>query len=582
MRHLQQYDSLGGVLVKGGIYQIDVNRLVWERWRDLANNDPNKEAIVHWVAGEEPTRWKWGQLFKKSMEIAQYLHTAGVKKGDVCALIIRHNKYFYPIYFAISALGALPSVLAYPNPRLHPEKFRQGLAGMAQRSGLDWFLTEKDLQEVIEPLYAKHKNTIKGTIYPLDCIEEETAKQLFADHPMTDPEEPCLLQHSSGTTGLQKAVVLSNRAILEHVARYGEAIQITPNDKIISWLPLYHDMGLIAAFYLPLTLGIPVVQLDPFEWVVAPVILLEAISKENGTISWLPNFAYNLMADRIREEDLQGIRLDDIRMLINCSEPVRSESHDKFFKRYKRYGLKRESLGACYAMAETTFAATQTPPGKEARKVFVKREEIMKGKVEISNIQDGARISVSSGFPISGCELKIVGESGEDLPTGYVGEVAIRSVSLFNEYRNNPEITDEVLKNGWYFSGDYGFIYEGEYYIIARKKDILIVAGNNIYPEDVEDAVSQVKGVFPGRVIAFGIEDEISGTELICVVAETNFNDSEEQKKLRQDIIKAGMEIDVTISRVYIAPPRWLIKSSSGKPSRKANMERAINELAWR
>ena len=206
----------------------------------------------------------------------------------------------------------------------------------------------------------------------------------------------------------------------------------------------------------------------------------------------------------------------------------------------------------------------------------------MKGKAVITNNQDGARISVSSGFPISGCELKIVGESGEDLPTGTVGEVAIRSVSLFNEYRNNPDKTDEVLKDGWYFSGDYGFQYKEEFYIIGRKKDILIVAGNNIYPEDVEDAVSQVKGVFPGRVIAFGIEDEISGTEQICVVAETEINNTEEQKKIRQEIIKAGMDIDVTITRVYIAPSRWLIKSSSGKPSRKANMERALVELAWR
>ena len=568
--------------MSGEIYKINANRIVWERWRDLANSAPEKEAIVHWVAGEEPVRWKWGQLFKKSLEMAQYLHTAGVKKGDVCALIIRHNKYFYPIYFAISALGALPSVLAYPNARLHPEKFRQGLEGMAQRSGLDWFLTEKELKEVIEPLYSRQKNTIRGTIFPLDFIEEKNAKEIFFDHPKTDPDEPCLLQYSSGTTGLQKAVVLSNRAILEHVSRYGEAIQVNPNDKIISWLPLYHDMGLIAAFYLPLTLGIPVVQLDPFEWVMAPVILLEAISKERGTLAWLPNFAYNLMADRIREDDLRDIKMDSIRMLINCSEPVRSESHDKFFKRFQPYGLRKESLAACYAMAETTFAATQTPPGMEANKVFVKREEIMKGKVVITNNQDGARISVSSGFPISGCELKIVGDSGEDLPTGTVGEVAIRSVSLFNEYRNNPDKTDEVLKDGWYFSGDYGFQYKEEFYIIGRKKDILIVAGNNIYPEDVEDAVSQVKGVFPGRVIAFGIEDEISGTELICVVAEANVNNSEEKKNLRLEIIKAGMNIDVTISRVYIAPPRWLIKSSSGKPSRKANMERALVELAWR
>src|SRR3990172_6413369 len=563
-------------------YKMDVNKVVWERWRDLANSDPEKEAIVHWVAGEEPFRWNWGQLFKKSLEIAKYLQMSGVKKGDVCALIIRHNKYFYPIYFAISALGALPSVLAYPNARLHPEKFRQGLEGMAQRSGLDWLLTEKELKEVIEPLSSRKKSTIRGIIFPLDFIEEKHTKEIFVDHPDTNHDEPCLLQHSSGTTGLQKAVVLSNRAILEHVFRYGEAIQVNPDDKRVSWLPLYHDMGLIAAFYLPLTLGIPVIQVDPFEWVTAPIILLEAISKERGTLSWLPNFAYNLMADRIRKDDLQGITMDSIRMLINCSEPVRSESHDKFFKRFQPYGLKKESLAACYAMAETTFAATQTPPGMGANKVFVKREEIMKGKVVITSNQDGARISVSSGFPISGCELKIVGQSGEDLPTGNVGEVAIRSVSLFNEYRNNPDKTCEVLKDGWYFSGDYGFQYKEEFYIIGRKKDILIVAGNNIYPEDVEDAVSQVKGVFPGRVIAFGIEDEISGTEQICVVAETEINNTEEQKKLRQEIIKAGMDIDVTISRVYIAPPRWLIKSSSGKPSRKANMERALSDLAWR
>lgn len=564
------------------VYRIDVNKTVWERWSDLANAAPEKEAIVHWVAGEEPVRWKWGELFEKSLEVGQYLHTCGVKKGHVCALIIRHNKYFYPIYLAISALGAIPSILAYPNVRLHPEKFRQGVEGMAQRSGLDWLVTEKDLKDVIEPLCSRQKSTIKGTIYPLGVIEREDRKEMIEAHPRADADEPCLLQHSSGTTGLQKAVVLSNRAILEHVARYGEAIQVAPDDKIISWLPLYHDMGLIAAFYLPLTLGIPVVQLDPFEWVVAPVILLEAISKEKGTLSWLPNFAYNLMADRIRDEDLQGIDLSGVRMLINCSEPVRSESHDKFFRRYARHGLRKESLGACYAMAETTFAATQTPPGKEARRVFVRRNEIMKGKVEITEDRDGSRISVSSGFAIPGCDLKIVSESGEELPAGYVGEVAIRSVSLFNEYRNNPEKTSEALKDGWYFSGDYGFMYEGEYYIIGRKKDIIIVAGNNIYPEDVEDAVSQVKGVFPGRVIAFGIEDEVSGTEQIGVIAETSASNPEEQKKLRQEIIKACMDIDVTVSRVYLAPARWLIKSSSGKPSRKANMERALSELAWR
>jgi acyl-CoA synthetase (AMP-forming)/AMP-acid ligase II len=340
-------------------------------------------------------------------------------------------------------------------------------------------------------------------------------------------------------------------------------------------------MGLIAAFYLPLVLGIPLVQLDPFEWVVAPVILLEALSRERGTLTWLPNFAYNLMADRIRDEDLEGIRLDSLRMVINCAEPVRSESHERFYRSFARYGLRRESLAACYAMAETTFAVTQTPQGTEARKINISRHDIAKGIAKAATEADFIRECVSSGVPISGCEVRILGEKGEDLPPNSIGEIVIRSVSLFNGYRNNEEKTVEVLRDGWYFSGDYGFQQDGELYVIGRKKDIIIVAGKNIYPEDIEDAVVQVEGVLPGRVIAFGLEDDDSGTEQICVVAETPCTEESTRKRVRLSIVETCMAIDVTVAKVYLAPPRWLIKSSAGKPSRNANKNRAINSLTY-
>jgi len=233
-------------------------------------------------------------------------------------------------------------------------------------------------------------------------------------------------------------------------------------------------------------------------------------------------------------------------------------------------------------MAETTFAATQTAPSVESRKVFVEREALAQGLVQIVEGDKGARVCVSSGAPISGCEMRIIGESGEVLPEGRVGEIAIRSVSLFDGYRNNPEKTEEVLKEGWYFSGDYGFLYQGEFYIIGRKKDIIIIAGNNIFPEDIEDTVGNVPGVIPGRVISFGIEDERSGTEEVCVIAESKVENEADKKNLRLAIREAGMGIDVSIGRVYIAPPRWLIKSSSGKPSRNANKERALRELSWK
>jgi fatty-acyl-CoA synthase len=563
-------------------HAITASGTVWDLWRQRAEESPSREAIVHWKAGKEPFRWCWSSLLVTAYGFALRLLDLGVRKGEVCAIIIRHHRNFYPIYMAISSIGALPAVLAYPNPRLHPEKFREGLEGMARRSGLDWLLTERELETIIHPLVIRPGTTIRGVFFPLEWEEERKQPEICSQSKAALPDDPCLLQHSSGTTGLQKAVVLTNRAVLEHVRRYGESIRVTSEDKIVSWLPLYHDMGLIAAFYLPLSLGIPVIQIDPFEWISAPVIFMEAISLEKGTLAWLPNFAYNLMADRIHGEDLAGMRLDSMRMLINCSEPVRFESHLKFYRKFSPYGIRREVLAACYAMAETTFAVTQTAPGVDAKTISADREEIAKGRLRITGNDNTGRKCVSSGAPIDGCELRIVDESGIDLPEGRVGEIAIRSVSLFDGYRNNPEKTDEDLRNGWYFSGDLGFSYKGEYYVIGRKKDLIIIAGKNVYPEDIEDCVNLVPGVLPGRVISFGIEDELSGTEQVYVIAETGLDDEAEKRRLRLSIREAGMGIDVTIAKVYLAPPRWLIKSSSGKPSRSANMVRALRELRWR
>ena len=559
-----------------------LNRILWDCWIENALRAPGKDAVIHWVAGEEPYRWTRGELVAAAIRVAERLCAAGVRKDDVCAIIIRHHREFYPLYLGVSALGALPAVLAYPNPRLHPDKFRDGLMGMARRSGLDWILTEADLTPQVAPLALMEGSTVRGILTPMEWEATDGGGTGHFEHPAVDPEEPCLLQHSSGTTGLQKAVILSHRAILEHVRFYSDSIGLCQEDKIASWLPLYHDMGLIAAFYVPLTAGVPIVQIDPFEWVKAPVLLLEALSREKATLSWLPNFAYNILADRVHEEDLEGLSLDTVRMLINCSEPVRAESHEKFFRRFSRYGLKKEALGACYAMAETTFAVTQTSPGVVARELSVDREELSRGVVQVTEDASRARVCVSSGALISGCEARIVGESGEDIPEDRVGEIAIRSVSLFNGYRNNPEKTAEVLRDGWFFSGDYGFLHGGEYFVIGRKKDIIIVAGKNFYPEDIEDSVGQVPGVIPGRVVAFGEEDSDLGTEQIFVIAETEIEGEKKKKSLRASIVEAGMLMDVTISRVYLAPLRWLIKSSAGKPSRSANRDRAILELRYR
>lgn len=564
-------------------FNIDEANTLWKRWELNAKKYPDKEAIVHWVAGEEPYRWTYKNLIETAKKFSIKLKEIGIRHGEVCAIIIRHNPLFYPLYLGISRIGALPAILAYPNPRIHPDKFRQGLEGMSQRSGLDYILTERGLDPIIRPLIENPKSTIKSIYFPLEWdlsteINSSIDSEIEEIISTIKDTEPAFLQHSSGTTGLQKPVVLSHRAVLNHVLNLGKAFKLSEKDKAASWLPLYHDFGLIAAFQIPLAYGITTVQLDPFEWVLAPIILLEAITKEKATMTFLPNFAYNVLADKIDEEELEGIDLSSLRIIVNAAEPIRHDSHLKFVNRFQKYGFNPLALACLYGMAEATLGVTVTEPGKPITELAVDRNELSKGIVKFADNNSAVRICVSSGKLIDGCGARVVDENRKDILDGFVGEIAVKSVSQFDGYRNYPEKTAEVVEDGWYFTGDYGFRYKDEFFIIGRKKDIIIVAGKNIYPEDIEDVVNQVEGVIPGRVIAFGEEDPDMGTEFVSVVAETNAETEEEKNKIRLNILKAGMSIDIVIHKVYLVPPRWLIKSSSGKPSRKANKERLISK----
>jgi acyl-CoA synthetase (AMP-forming)/AMP-acid ligase II len=551
---------------------------IWHKWCENADKSANSVAVVHWKAGEAPFRWTWGELIQAGRLYAAAFVSRGIQRGEVCAIICRHNPLFYPIYFGCVCAGAIPAVLAYQNPRLHPDKFRAGLEGMGMRSGLDWILTERALEDVLRPLLGSGRSTINGLHFPFERAEylARVEPRNSGEEPALRASDPLLLQHSSGTTGLQKPVLLSHGTVLGHVTEYARFLEISHADKIVSWLPLYHDMGLIAAFHLPLALGIPTIQIDPFEWVLAPSLLLEVISVERATMTWLPNFAFSMMADKIKEEDLEDVTLDTCRMLINCSEPVRHRDQEKFLRRFGTRGLRREALSSCYAMAETTFAVTQTPPGRQPTTLAVDAQALSKGIA--SQVSDDSTVKVceSSGELILGCEIRIVDENFSDVEEGRVGEVLIKTRWMFEGYRNYPEKTAAAIRDGWYISGDYGFRCGNDYYIIGRKKDIIIIAGNNIYPEDVEAAINDLDGVIPGRVVAFGEEDVEFGSERLSVVVETPLTDEAKLKQLRKAILMAGMSIDVSITNVYLVSPRFLIKSSAGKPSRSANKDRVL------
>ena len=564
-------------------------KTLWKKWLQNAQLTPDKDAIVHWIAGEEPVRWTFSSIVESAKQFSHHIRQAGIKKDDVCAIIIRHNPFLYPLYMGISRTGALPAILAYPNPRLHPEKFRQGLEGMAQRSGLDYILTERELEPIIRPLIEKPGSTIKAVFFPLEWDvnrklnkeEDDRIEQAASEVKETDV---FLVQHSSGTTGLQKPIAVTHKALLEHAVSCNNALHLSSGDIAASWLPLYHDMGLIGAFHIPFLSGMTSVHISPFEWILAPILLLEVITKEKATFSYIPNFAYNFLAEKIPDEELEGTDLSSLKLLINGAEPIRHDSHEKFVARFTKYNLNPLCLATVYGMAELTLTLSYSEPGKPLTELRLDRNKLSEGRVKFAGKDSIERVCVSCGKPINGAEAHIVDVNRRELPESFVGEIAVKSISLFEGYRNYPEKTAEVVEDGWYFTGDYGFKYNDEIYVIGRKKDLIIVAGKNLYPEDIEDTLNNVEGVIPGRVIAFGEEDASLGTEKVSVVAETKLETDAEKNKLRVDILKAGMTIDVNISKVYLAPPRWLIKSSSGKPSRKANKERLTlkeDPLIW-
>lgn len=567
------------------------NETIWHLWNLNAEKYPDKDAIIFWQAGEDPYRWTFSELILAVEKYAVWLKNKGIKPHEVCGLIFSHNKEFYPVYLAVVSIGAVPSILAYPNKRIHPEKFISRLQGIAQNSGLDWVLTEKDLESMLHPLVYIEGSTIKGMNFPFEIqnnlqVSGKDIQELLKLRQEINSESPALLQHSSGAADLQKPVLLSNKAVLNQIKNYSEMIRTTGQDKIVSWLPLYHDMGLIAAFHLPLALGISTIHIDPFQWTITPVVLLNAITKERATLCWMPNFAFNFMASKIKEEELKSITLESMRMFINCSEPVKNDSAERFFIRFAGKGLKENAISTCYGMAETTFAVTQTPPGIKPEKIIVDKEELKKGNVKIIEDKNSGKILLSSGRIMKGCKLRIVSEKNIDLDEAEIGEIVINSESMFEGYRNYPEKTNEALKNNWYYSGDLGFMYKDNLYVLGRKDDLIISAGNNIFPDEVEYAINDVVGIIPGRTVAFGEFDEDFGSEHISVIVETESNygqDSKEQNKLKTRIIKAGMDADFTIKKVYFVPPRWLTKDSSGKLSRKDNKKRILDneKIVW-
>lgn len=530
-------------------------------------------AVIYVATGEEPQIVTRDAFRAAVMQYAAALQHMGIAPRDL--VVIAHTQNLESIFAFWGAIlaGAIPSMFTTLTEKLDREIYMRGMAELVRLSQVRAVLTTDEFA----PTLAEHVDCpVYGSEALKTSIQAGAAPQIHTPQ----PERIAFLQHSSGTTGLQKGVALAHDAVLNQLASYSDAVGLRDDDVIVSWLPLYHDMGLIAGFLMPLIQGVPLVLMSPFDWVMHPALLLRAIHDYQGTLCWLPNFAYNHMAQRIRARDSEGFDLSSMRMFVNCSEPVHDESHAQFLERFAPNGVTPNMLKVSYAMAENTFAVTQTPLDAPARIDRIDRAALESERRAVPVNEDAANASlrVSCGPPITHTAVQAVDSSGAALPERHVGELAVKSDCMLTEYYQRPDL-NPFTPDGWYLTGDMGYIAEGEVYVIGRSKDLIINAGKNVYPQDIEAIANAVEGVHAGRAVAFGVYDAEEGTELIALVAEAKTDDPTERRRIATRIKQAvARQSAVSVTWVSLVDSKWLIKTSSGKIARAANREKWLRE----
>lgn len=460
----------------------------------------------------------WGLVERYAL-----LFAATFEPSSLVLFIKRLDADLLAAYVGAIRAGVLPAMLSPISAKTTPLEYERKIQHILHLTRAAGLFTDRDPPPM-----------------QVDCVQLSPDSQEPPAGPSWREQHQAFVQFSSGSTGLQKGVVISHAGLLAHMEDYAAAIQLNPSDRLVSWLPLYHDMGLIACFMLPLLEGIPFLLMDPFDWIMKPDLLLEAIAQERATLCFLPNFAYHVLINKGKTRDLSGVRL-----FINCSEPVRSQTHQAFQERFP--SVAQQALSVCYALAENTFAVSQVPPGAKPDPRHLEGKEVP-----------------SCGIVLSRTEVRILDPNAEG-----VGEIAIRGPYLFERYLGGEHPLDE----GFYRTGDLGLLTDaGELFVTGRKKDLVIVNGKNLYPQDVEACCNTLPGVYPGRSVAFGITNEATGSEELFVLVERD--GSVEDTPLKLSVQRAvESEVGIVPRRVEVLDHMRLVKTSSGKISRSRNKE---------
>lgn len=474
------------------------------------------------------------------------------------AVLIASSKIdsLIPLFFSCLSLNLRPAFIAYPSQKVSNQDYQSKLSHI-----LDNFLVKRIIIEEHEREIFKN---ISQSFVLTDYNEQNSANLQEIN---TKNSNPSFIQFSSGSTGTPKAMQFEFISTFKHTSFLQNCINMSSSDYLLSWLPLYHDMGLIAATLYPLFQGKKFHMMSPFDWIQTPSLFLSDGQKIGATHAWMPNFAFELLSQRCKDFECD---LSSWKMLASCAEPVVPDTVKRFYDTFKNRGLKSDCLAATYAMAENTFAMTHKVFDMHTSSQFISlnTEAYLNNDFVLSKDPSKSTVFTSCGTPIDGTYI--------DCPIDSIGPIKIKGESCLSEYLGNSQ--NIIDSRGYFDTGDIGFIHNKELYICGRKSDLIIVRGVNIFPQNLEKIIDQIPGFIKGRSVALSQWDNQEATEEVIILAEVeqgiNLVKAKDELKRR---LKAYLDFD--IRKIKLLPRGWLRKTSSGKIARKPNLEKIDESL---
>ncbi len=531
---------------------------------------PERTHVYLYEESEEPVEISYADLYEGACLVAAGLQRRELTPGRSVAIMLPTGRDYLCSFFGVLLAGAVP-VPIYPPAR--PSQLEDHLrrhAGILGNARVVMLITVPEASTVARLLVAQVE-TLEDVVTAADLDTGD----IFG--PVTlRPEDTAFLQYTSGSTGAPKGVVLTHADLLANIRAMGEAIRVEPGDVFVSWLPLYHDMGLIGAWLGSLYYAIPLVLMSPLAFLARPSRWLWTIHRHRATLSAAPNFAYELCLSKVPDRDIDGLDLSTWRMAFNGAEPVSPNTVRRFCERFGRYGFRPATMAPVYGLAESAVGLAFPPPDRGGLIDRVHRESLLSaGEARSAEAGEADVLEfVACGQPLPGYQIRVVASAGRELPERREGRVQFQGPSATSGYFRNPVASRSLFDGSWLDTGDLGYIAAGDLYITSRTKDVIIRGGRNIYPYEVEEAVGDIAGIRKGCVAMFGGVDPRSGTERVIVVAESRETDEVLLASLRQTAINVatdliGMPPDETI----LASPQTVLKTSSGKIRRSAVRE---------